>query len=69
MILDVDRFNLSAVSHCDAGSYVDGKNERRVEEKDITINDLNDSLSSQITYNEWVVKPYNINGIFVFNPD
>ncbi|MEL5349748.1 hypothetical protein PTR25_08175 [Serratia nevei] len=69
VILDVDGSNLSAVSHCDAGSYVDDDGNRHVPEKNITINDLEDSLSSRITYNEWIIKPCDIKGIFIFHPD
>ncbi len=69
VILNVEDSNLSAVGHRDAGSYVDDDGNRHVPEKAITINDLEDSLSSRITYNEWIVKPYGIKGIFIFHPD
>lgn len=69
VILDMDGSNLFALSHCDAGSYVDGNNNRKNEGKDIRIKDLGDSLSNRITYNEWVVKSYDIKGMFIFNPD
>ncbi len=38
VILNVEGSNLSAVGHCDAGSYVDDDGNRHVPEKDITIN-------------------------------
>lgn len=69
LILDVDGSNLSAISHMDAGSHVDEIINRLSEVKDLTINDLEKPLSNRITYNEWVIKPYDIKGIFIFNPD
>ena len=69
VILDVDGSNLTAVGHRDAGSYVDQDNVRHAEPKDITRNDLEESLTKRTTYNEWVVIPYDIKGVFIFNPD
>ena len=69
VILDVDGSNLSAVDHRDAGSRVDGNNVRHTDPKDITPKDLENSLSKRATYNEWVVIPYDIKGIFIFNPN
>lgn len=33
VILDMDGSNLFALSHCDAGSYVDGNDNRKLREK------------------------------------
>lgn len=65
LIIDFNSDGLLAVSPNDCGSYViDGL--RRAEEKDISLGDINNSLMSRLSYNEWVVVPSKILGIFVF---
>jgi len=69
VILDVDDSNLYAVDHRDAGSDAKDDDNRHARKQDITITELEDSLSNRITYNEWNVKPYVIKGIFIFHPE
>ena len=61
--------SLVAVSPGDAGSAVDAHGNRRAHETDITVAELERSLSErQEHYNEWVVRDFSVMGIFVAEP-
>ncbi len=65
LIIDFNSDGLKAVSPSDCGSdVIDGI--RRAEEKGISLDDINNSLISRLNYNEWVIVPSKILGVFVF---
>lgn len=67
VIVGFDDEGLVAVSPTDCGSITDENHIRITNPKDITIDDLESSLSKRETYNEWVIKQNKVLGIFVFD--
>lgn len=60
--------SLATATRGDGGSLWDCTSEREFEEKDLTIEDLEDSLTNRIGHNEWGLRDFIVRGILVIDP-
>ena len=69
VILDLQHDqSLATATRGDGGSHWNGQGHRQFDERDLTTDDLERSITGRTGHNEWGIRNYIVRGVFVIHP-